>query len=60
MAGSRIYVQEGIYDQFLQEFTNAAESLTKATGGPFEQGALHGPLISQTQFDVSLKFLSLT
>jgi len=61
MAGSRIYVQEGIYDQFLQGFTNVAESLAKATGGPFEQGVLHGPQISQTQFDVSLlKSLSLT
>lgn len=59
MAGSRIYVQEGIYDQFLQEFTNIAESLTKAIGGPFEQGVLHGPQISKTQFDVSLsRYLS--
>jgi len=52
-AGSRIYVQEGLYDRFLQGFTKVAEGLTKATGGPFEAGVQHGPQVSSTQFEVS-------
>ncbi|KAF9445260.1 aldehyde dehydrogenase [Macrolepiota fuliginosa MF-IS2] len=51
VAGSRIYVQEGIYDKFLQGFSKTAEQLTKATGSPFEPTTQHGPQVSQTQFD---------
>lgn len=58
-AGSRIYVQEGIYDLFLQGFTQVAEALTKATGGPFEQGVQHGPQVSSTQLDVSRVSIAL-
>jgi aldehyde dehydrogenase (NAD+) len=53
MAGSRIYVQESIHDKFVEGFTRWAESLSSATGGPFEEGTLHGPQVSKTQFDVS-------
>lgn len=52
-AGSRIYVQEGVYNKFLEGFTKAAEALTQTTGGPFEEGAKHGPQVSGTQFEVS-------
>lgn len=52
-AGSRIFVQEGVYDKFLQGFTMVAEGLTKATGGPFDEGVQHGPQVSQVQYDVS-------
>ncbi|KXN85885.1 Aldehyde dehydrogenase [Leucoagaricus sp. SymC.cos] len=58
-AGSRIYVQEGIYDRFLQGFTKIAEGLAQATGGPFEKGVQHGPQVSNTQFEVRNKFLRL-
>ncbi|KAF9261037.1 aldehyde dehydrogenase [Marasmius fiardii PR-910] len=58
MAGSRIYVQEGIYDQFLQEFTKAAESLAKATGAQFDEGVQHGPQISKTQFDRIMGYIN--
>jgi aldehyde dehydrogenase (NAD+) len=51
-AGSRIFVQEGIYDQFLSKFTAAAVDLTKKTGDPFEEGTEHGPQASKIQFDV--------
>lgn len=50
-AGSRIFVQEGIYDAFLDAFTMAARSLQAATGDPFAQTTKHGPQASQTQFD---------
>ncbi|GLB42996.1 putative aldehyde dehydrogenase family protein [Lyophyllum shimeji] len=51
-AGSRIFVQEGIYDKFLEKMTEIAKGLASATGDPFEQSTQHGPLVSQTQFDV--------
>ncbi|KAF9445502.1 aldehyde dehydrogenase [Macrolepiota fuliginosa MF-IS2] len=58
IAGSRIYVQEGIYDKFLEGFTQAAQGLTKAAGGPFEEGVQHGPQVSQTQFDRVMGYIS--
>ncbi|KAF5346532.1 hypothetical protein D9756_010089 [Leucocoprinus leucothites] len=57
-AGSRIYVQEAVYDKFLKGFTAYAEDLTKATGPPFEQGSRHGPQISKIQFDRVMSFIS--
>jgi acyl-CoA reductase-like NAD-dependent aldehyde dehydrogenase len=52
LAGSRIFVQEGIYDEFLKEFTATAAHLTSKTGDPFGRGTEHGPQISKVQFDV--------
>ncbi|KXN86252.1 Aldehyde dehydrogenase [Leucoagaricus sp. SymC.cos] len=57
-AGSRIYVQEGIYDQFLQGFTKIAEGLAQATGGPFETGVQHGPQVSNTQFERVMGYIN--
>ena len=51
-AGSRIFVQEGIYDQFLSKFTAIAAELGKKTGDPFKEGIEHGPQVSKLQFDV--------
>jgi len=51
VAGSRIFIQEGIYDDFMTKFTAMAQSLGKATGDPFGKGTLHGPQVSQTQFN---------
>jgi aldehyde dehydrogenase (NAD+) len=51
VAGSRIFVQEGIYDQFMSKFTAAAECLTAKTGDPFNPETQHGPQISKIQFD---------
>ena len=41
MAGSRTYVQEGIYDAFLERAVAAAKA--KKAGDPFEQGVENGP-----------------
>lgn len=51
-AGSRIFVQEGIYSEFLKKFTVVAQALGAATGDPFALNTQHGPQVSQTQFDV--------
>ncbi|KAK1230879.1 hypothetical protein PQX77_006018 [Marasmius sp. AFHP31] len=51
IAGSRIFVQEGIYEKFLAAFKEVAKGWGEHTGDPFEEGTQHGPQISQTQFD---------
>ncbi|KAF7778468.1 hypothetical protein Agabi119p4_2813 [Agaricus bisporus var. burnettii] len=56
-AGSRIYVQEGIYDRFLQAFAKVAESLAEATGSPFDAGVQHGPQVSSAQLDRVLGYI---
>lgn len=48
-AGSRIFVQAGIYDRFLKAFTEHASSLK--VGDPFARDTYQGPQVSQTQFD---------
>jgi len=48
-AGSRIYVQEGIYDKFVERFKERA--LANKVGDPFQADTFQGPQISQLQFD---------
>ncbi|CAJ2511303.1 Uu.00g069280.m01.CDS01 [Anthostomella pinea] len=48
-AGSRVYVQEGIYDKFLEAFKKRAAS--NAVGDPFHEETFQGPQVSQLQFD---------
>ena len=56
-AGSRIFVQAGIYDRFLALFTERANAIK--LGDPFGQGIDQGPQVSQIQFDVRLVGLTL-
>ncbi|CAO3592383.1 unnamed protein product [Absidia cylindrospora] len=48
-AGSRVYVQEGVYDKFLEKF----KALTEQTnvGDPTDEATFQGPQISQLQYD---------
>jgi aldehyde dehydrogenase (NAD+) len=48
-AGSRIFVQAGIYDEFLKRFTAKASAIT--VGDPFGKDIDQGPQVSQTQYD---------
>ncbi|EJD04639.1 NAD-dependent aldehyde dehydrogenase [Fomitiporia mediterranea MF3/22] len=48
-AGTRIFVQEKIYDEFLQKFTAKAQGLK--IGDPFGVDTYQGPQVSQPQFD---------
>jgi len=48
-AGSRIYVQEEIYDKFLERFRERAAQ--NAVGDPFKEDTFQGPQVSQLQFD---------
>lgn len=48
-AGSRVYVQEGVYDKFIQRFKERAQK--NVVGDPFAKETFQGPQISQLQFD---------
>lgn len=49
--GSRIYVQEGIHNRFIEAFRNAAEAIKQGDG--FDGQSDQGPLISEVQMKVS-------
>ncbi|KAF9468329.1 putative 1-pyrroline-5-carboxylate dehydrogenase [Collybia nuda] len=55
-AGSRIFVQEGIYDEFLQKFRDVAKSLK--TGDLFDPTTNHGPQVSKIQFDRVMGYIA--
>ncbi|KAF9238213.1 putative 1-pyrroline-5-carboxylate dehydrogenase [Melanogaster broomeanus] len=48
-AGSRIFVQEGVYDEFLKQFTK--EALAIKVGDPFAGDTYQGPQVSEIQFN---------
>ncbi|RFU73186.1 aldehyde dehydrogenase [Trichoderma arundinaceum] len=48
-AGTRIFVQEGIYDKFLEAFKKRAQA--NKVGDPFHHETFQGPQVSQLQFD---------
>lgn len=48
-AGSRIYVQSGIYDKFVERFK--ARALANKVGDPFAADTFQGPQVSQLQYD---------
>ena len=49
LAGSRLYVQSGIYDEFMERFQAAAEALP--IGDPFDPGTKFSVLASKRHFD---------
>ncbi len=52
-AGSRIYVQEGIYDKFVERFKERAQK--NVVGDPFDEKTFQGPQVSKVQFDRIMK-----
>ncbi|KAK5003061.1 Aldehyde dehydrogenase, partial [Elasticomyces elasticus] len=54
-AGSRVYVQEGIYDKFIQRFKERAQK--NVVGDPFAQDTFQGPQVSQVQFDRIMNYI---
>jgi aldehyde dehydrogenase (NAD+) len=48
-AGSRLYVQESAYDEFVHKIT--AKAKARKVGDPFHQDTEQGPQVSQEQFD---------
>ncbi|WEW56975.1 aldehyde dehydrogenase (NAD(P)(+)) ald5 [Emydomyces testavorans] len=54
-AGSRILVQEGIYDEFLERFK--ARAVENKIGDPFHPETFQGPQVSQLQFDRIMSYI---
>ena len=54
-AGSRIYVQESIYDDFIKRFKERAQK--NVVGDPFAKDTFQGPQVSQVQFDRIMNYI---
>ena len=54
-AGSRIYVQDTIYDKFIQRFKERAAQ--NKVGDPFAADTFQGPQVSQLQFDRIMSYI---
>lgn len=54
-AGSRVYVQEGIYDKFVAAFKARAQK--NAVGDPFKEDTFQGPQVSQLQYDRIMEYI---
>jgi aldehyde dehydrogenase (NAD+) len=57
IAGSRLYVQEGIYDEFIRRSTEAAAART--VGDPFSSKTDQGPQVDKGQFDKILNYIEI-
>ncbi|KAI0524040.1 hypothetical protein KFK09_003404 [Dendrobium nobile] len=55
IAGSRIYVQEGIYDEFLKKVTDNVKDWV--VGDPFDPQVHQGPQVDKEQFDKVLRYI---
>lgn len=56
-AGSRIYVQEGIYDKFIETFKARAQQ--NKVGDPFHEETFQGPQVSQIQYDRIMEYIKI-
>ena len=54
-AGTRIYVHEDVYDEFLAKFTKTMANIT--VGHPFEKSTNQGPQNSQMQYDKIFSYI---
>lgn len=55
-AGSRTYVQESIYDEFVERSVERAKKRT--VGDPFDLNMEQGPQVDEEQFQKILGFIS--
>ena len=58
IAGSRLYIQNSIYDEFLNKLTNRAEKIK--IGAPMDKDTEMGPLSSFKQLEIIEKNIKLT
>ena len=54
-AGSRVFVEETIYDQFVER--SIARASKRVVGDPFDPRTELGPLVDQTQFDKVMGYI---
>lgn len=55
-SGSRIYVQEGIYDKLIKEFKNYIEQEIHV-GDPFDEKNFQGAITNRSQYDTIMKYI---
>jgi aldehyde dehydrogenase (NAD+) len=56
-AATRVYVQEGVYDDFVKRYKAALEERAKFIGDPESEGTLLGPLVDEAQFQRVIGFI---
>ena len=49
-AASRVYVQEGIYEKFIEKYKEAMKAKSQVVGDPEQQKTQIGPLVDEAQF----------
>ncbi|TFK20247.1 ALDH-like protein [Coprinopsis marcescibilis] len=57
VAGSRIFVQEGVCGEFVAKISAAAKALGNVSGDPFAEGTQHGPQISKIQVERVMSYI---
>ncbi|XP_006644329.1 aldehyde dehydrogenase family 2 member C4-like isoform X1 [Oryza brachyantha] len=57
VAGSRVYVQEGIYDEFVKKAVEVARNWK--VGDPFDATTNMGPQVDKVQFERVLKYIEI-
>ncbi|KAK4481209.1 hypothetical protein RD792_012091 [Penstemon davidsonii] len=57
IAGSRVFVQEGIYDKFLIKLVEKAKSWV--VGDPFDPNVHQGPQVDKNHYERVLKFIEI-
>ena len=55
-ATSRILVQEGVYDKFIEAFQKQVQELS-VVGDPFEEKSFQGPQVTKTQYERVLGYM---
>jgi aldehyde dehydrogenase (NAD+) len=55
-AGSRLFVEEKVYDEFVDKITKKAKG--RKVGDPFDPSTEQGPQVSQEQFDKVMGFIN--
>src|SRR5262249_61430519 len=55
-AGSRLFVEEKVYDEFVDKITKKAKK--RKVGDPFDPSTDQGPQVSQEQFDKVMGFIN--
>jgi aldehyde dehydrogenase (NAD+) len=56
-AGSRLFVEEKVKDQFIEKMLRKAKS--RKVGDPFDPGTEQGPQVSQEQFDKVMRYIDI-
>jgi aldehyde dehydrogenase (NAD+) len=56
-AGSRIYVQDGIYDRFIEAYKQAAANAPTVAGNPLDTATTKGPVVSCAQHQKVMDYI---